>query len=103
MQNRGFALGTKLKFSVGALTAVLALMAWTGLGSITRLNESLAHAVDQSARKRELAGTLESAASDMIAGQNGLVLFTYAKDSARASQSKRLFQEASVSFGVAAK
>src|SRR5438309_1837599 len=98
MQLRRFTFGAKLRLSFAALAAVLALTAWSGLRSIGKLNDSFVATVDTSVRELALVGILESAESDMVAGQRGLFLFTYAKDRARASNAKRLFQDGTVKF-----
>ena len=58
-------------------------------GSVTaRRNTS--HVTSNGAGKIQMAAALNTAVSDMAAGQRGLILFTYAKDAARAAEAKDL-------------
>jgi len=84
--------GTRILLSFAVLAAVLGLAAAFGWRAVGSLQVALQSATSTVARKIQLAGALNAAVSDMAAGQRGLILFTYAKDPARAAEAKDLFR-----------
>jgi methyl-accepting chemotaxis protein len=93
MRYNRFTLGTRLTLSFGALTVMLALMAWSALSTVSVANSLLATTVTSSARKLELARNMNTAKSNMAAAQRGVVLFTYSKSPELSAAAKRLFSE----------
>jgi methyl-accepting chemotaxis protein/methyl-accepting chemotaxis protein-1 (serine sensor receptor) len=90
--------GTKINCAFGALAVVLALSVWSGFHTQGTLSDALESATGTTMRKVELAGMLNTAKSDMAAGQRGVVLFAYAKDSGQSTAAKQLFRDSSERF-----
>src|SRR5579863_38510 len=93
MMGRTLTFGSKIGMGTAALATALLLTAAYGLHTIGVFADDLANAIGKTARKQQLAGVLSTAASDMAAGQRGMILFTYAKDPVRAAAGDQLFQE----------
>jgi methyl-accepting chemotaxis protein/methyl-accepting chemotaxis protein-1 (serine sensor receptor) len=77
---------------------VIVLLAAVAMRSLSTMDEALRKTVEVNARKLDLSGQLEGAASDMAAGQRGLIMFSYAKNPAGVAAAEKLFQESSASF-----
>jgi methyl-accepting chemotaxis protein len=90
--------GAKIAIGTGTLAAVLLLTACYALHTIGVLSDDFTAAAVSTGRKLQLAGMLKASESDMAVGQRGLILYTYAKDSARAATAEQLFQESSARF-----
>jgi methyl-accepting chemotaxis protein len=86
-------IGRKLTLSFGALIAALLLLAGTSLSSIGSLNARFHATADLTARKIVLANQIDTAASDMQAGQRGLIMFTFAKMDQRAEAARKQFRD----------
>jgi methyl-accepting chemotaxis protein len=82
--------GTKILLSFAAVAAMLALAAAFGWRAVGSLQLALQSVTSNGAGKIQMAAALNTAVSDMAAGQRGLILFTYAKDPARAAEAKDL-------------
>jgi methyl-accepting chemotaxis protein len=95
MKQRTFTLGAKLGVSTGILVLVTIALAAVGLRSLGSADDILHRTIDMNARKVKLAGAMNTAESNMAAGQRGIVLFTYAKNPAAIAASETLFQESS--------
>ena len=93
MKNRTLTLGTKLGISLGGLTVMLALMAWSGIDSLGTASDLFTNTSTSTARKLILAGEMDAAESDMVVAQRGVVLFTYSKNPEQVARAKRLFSE----------
>lgn len=98
MKKAGLTFGTKINCTFAALATVLALTVWFGFHTAGSLGESLDDATGKTTRKLNLIGALDTGRANMAAAQRGLVMFTFAKDSAPASAAKHLFRESSESF-----
>src|ERR1035438_5691397 len=98
MKRNSLTFGAKINCTFAALAAVLALTIWSGFHTAGMLQELLENATTRTARRIELAGALNTAKSDMAAGQRGAILFTYAKDAGQANAARTLFQESSAAF-----
>ncbi len=59
------------------------------------LKENFDVAVDKTARKISLAGSLDTAESDMLAWQRAMMLHTFAKESQATESAKQRFAESS--------
>jgi len=92
MRTHGLSLGSKIALSIGALAVLLIVVAGYGLYALSAINSSFETAADITYRKAALIGDLNTAISNMAAGQRGLLAFTYAKDPALQSRAKQLFQ-----------
>jgi len=91
-------IGAKIALAAGALAGALLLLACCGLWSLGAATAAFEHTARNTARKLELAGEMAGASSKMAAGQQGLILFTYAKDAAQASTAKQLFEDGSATL-----
>jgi methyl-accepting chemotaxis protein len=98
MTYSNMSLGRKMAISTGVVTAVVVLMAALNLRTLANLSSTFENTAGVTARKLELAGTLNAAVSNMAAGQRGIILFTYAKNPGLAAGSEQLFQTSSASF-----
>jgi methyl-accepting chemotaxis protein/methyl-accepting chemotaxis protein-1 (serine sensor receptor) len=101
MKQQHWTFGVKMVVCTGALTLVIALMAGLGYRTVTTSTEILDNTTNVLARKIELAGALNTAASEMAAGQKGMVLASYAKDAAELAASESLFERSRQSFQAA--
>ena len=90
--------GAKVNCTFAALTVVLALTVWFGFYTMGTLRELLENATVKTARKVELAGTLNTSQANMAVGQLAEVLYSYAKDSNQVGGSKQIFRESSELF-----
>jgi hypothetical protein len=98
MKKTTLAFGTKINCSFAALAAVLALTVWFGFHTAGSLSDSLENATGKTLQKIELAGSLDTAVSDMATSGRGVIMFAYAKDSNQGAGSKELFRKSSESF-----
>src|SRR6185369_2441380 len=98
MQKRNLTFGIRLGISMGILGIVIVLLAAVGLRTLGTTEEALARTVENNARKLDLTGRLNAAASDMAVGQRGVIMFTYAKNPAGIASAEALFQESSAKF-----
>ena len=94
MKKKTLTLGAKLGIGIGVLGFVIVCMAAVGLRSLGMAEDIVHRAADVNAQKVKLAGAINTAESDMAAGQRGLILFTYAKNSAAAATSEAIFRDA---------
>ena len=85
--------GAKVGLCAGALVAALVLMTWVGLRSTASIYASYENTSQKTAREIELAGSINSAESDMAAAQRGMILFTYAMDAGQVSASRQSFED----------
>src|SRR5579872_1358832 len=92
---RTITFGTKIALGTGTLAAALLSTALYGLHTISTLNDDFAVTVGQTVRKLQLAGIVNTASSDMAAGQRGMIMFTYAKNPALAASADQLFLQSS--------
>jgi methyl-accepting chemotaxis protein/methyl-accepting chemotaxis protein-1 (serine sensor receptor) len=98
MKKKTLTLGAKLGLCTGALGVIMVVMALLGLRSLATAEDILHRTVELNARKLKLSGDLNTAESDMAAGQRGIILFTYAKNAVGLSSSETIFQEANAKF-----
>ena len=98
MRLSSLSIGAKIGISTGALTLALALSNWLGLWTIGVLGGAFDNAANGTARKIELAGVINTAESDMAAGERGLLVGAYTKNPAYAEASRRIFRESSTTI-----
>jgi len=98
MKQRTFTLGLKLGVSTGLLLLVTIALAAVGLHGLGTADDILHRTIDVNARKVKLAGVMDAAESDMGVGQRGMILFSYAKNSAATASAQTLFEENSATF-----
>ena len=101
MKQDGLTLGTKIYCTFAALSAVLALTAWFGFHTQSKLSDALTMATGKTQRKIELAGDLDTAKSDMAIATRNTILFTYTKNSGQLAASKADFHHASETLRTA--
>ena len=94
-------LGKKLTISFAAIVGLLLLSTAVSLLAIRSLGDHFDEAVKKTVPKVQLADRISTAQVDMFAWQRGLVMFTYAKDAARADMSRQRFREASATVAKA--
>src|SRR5947207_4008100 len=91
MRLRNLTFGTKILFSFAALAAMLALTAVYGFRAVGSLQSALDQSAGITTRRIQVVGAVDIAISNMAASQRRLILYTYAKDPARATEAKDLF------------
>jgi methyl-accepting chemotaxis protein len=87
-------IGKKL---IGCFVAMLVLTLSLGifsLSAISDLSESLNTAINKTTKKIELVDAVSIARSDMLAGQRGVILYTFTKDAGGLERAKQLFESA---------
>ncbi len=92
--NSQMTIGKKLMLSFAGLIVLLVGLSFTFLNVVGTLKDSFDTVVDKTAQKIALAGELNTAQSDMLAWQRGMILNTYSKDTEAVEGSKRKFREA---------
>ena len=95
MTTRKMTFGTKIAIATAGLGLALMLTAGYGLLTISTMNEASADLVGRTARKLQLDGAINTAKSDMAAGERGMILFTFSADREHYAAAQRLFQESS--------
>ncbi len=90
--------GKKLLISSGAMLAMTVLMGIGSLSSIKSLNTELETATQKTARRLQLAGTMDTAGSDMLAGMRGVVMFSYGKNPSKVDMCRRQFDTAAATW-----
>src|SRR5215475_8839950 len=79
MSLRELTVGKKLLLSVGSLLVMMIVLGLTSLNSITKLNSSLENSTQRTARRLILVGQIAGAGSDLLAGQRGVLMYSFAK------------------------
>src|SRR5882672_2361184 len=92
MRLRNLTFGTKILFSFATLASMLALTAVYGFRAVGSLQGALEQSTGITTRRIQLVGEVNLAVSNMAASQRRLILYTYAKDPARATEAKDLFR-----------
>ena len=87
-------MGKKLVIGFAAMLILTLLVGIAALSGISRLSHRFDVAVGVTVRKLNLIASIRSAAADMLAGQRGVVMFTYAKLPENASTARGLFRSA---------
>jgi methyl-accepting chemotaxis protein/methyl-accepting chemotaxis protein-1 (serine sensor receptor) len=101
MKQHHWTFGAKLAISNGILMLVIATMAVIGYRTVSTSTEILDATTNVLARKLELAGVLNSTASDMAAGQRGIVLASYGKDPSELAAADNQFDRSRQRFQAA--
>ena len=91
-------IGKKLTWSFGAMALITLILGVASLSSVGSLKQSFDTTANKSVRKVELSDTIARSASDMLAAQRGLVMFTFGKDPARRDQAGALFESAATKW-----
>jgi methyl-accepting chemotaxis protein/methyl-accepting chemotaxis protein-1 (serine sensor receptor) len=84
-------LGTKLLIGVVSILGLSILASVLGLMSIAILKNSFDQAVDETARKTELAGIINVTETRMFADQRGVILYAFTKDQVHGERFQRAF------------
>ncbi len=84
----------KLLVSVGAVLLMSVAQGLTSLNSSSEINASLENATKSTARRVSLVGQIDAAGSSMLAGQRGLLMYSFAKAPAGVERSKALVNTA---------
>jgi methyl-accepting chemotaxis protein len=88
-------IGKKLYASVGALLLLTLILGLASLNSTNSLTTRLDTATQKTARRLKLAGKIDSAGADMLAGQRGVALYAMAKSPEMVEKSKEMVRGAS--------
>jgi methyl-accepting chemotaxis protein/methyl-accepting chemotaxis protein-1 (serine sensor receptor) len=87
-------IGKKLLTSVGSLLVMTLTLGTASLMSIHKLADRLDAATQKTARRLKLAGLMDAAGSDMLAGQRGMVSYCYGKKKEGIASSETMFDSA---------
>ena len=98
MKPKDLTIGMKTAFSIGMLVAVLAVMAGFALYTISSFKDSFEVTTGATARNIQSVGDVHAAASGMLAGQRGVLIFALSRRMADAATAKALFQRSSTDF-----
>jgi methyl-accepting chemotaxis protein len=85
-------IGKKLTLTTGAMVLATLVSGIAALNTIGRLSDQLAVSTTRTARRLQLAGAIDATTGDMLAGQRGMVLYTYAKSPESVQKAKELFE-----------
>ena len=96
--NTRWTIGRKLAVSCGAMLLLAVVMGIASLRSMSALDSELEIATHQATRRLWLAGSIKTAGSDMLAGQRGMIMFSYAKLPASVQTARQLFDSAAESW-----
>jgi methyl-accepting chemotaxis protein/methyl-accepting chemotaxis protein-1 (serine sensor receptor) len=83
-------IGGKLLISVGSLLLMTIALGVAYLTSINQMTDKLDSSIRKTARRTKLAGDMDGADSDMLAGQRGIILYTYGKNKEGVESSKAM-------------
>src|SRR3569832_1152821 len=89
-------IGKKPFGSLGACIALTLVVGGTSLWLISDLGASLKKTVNSTARKQVLAADIDTAESDMLAAERGILLRALTKETAHEARNKQDFQNASL-------
>jgi CHASE3 domain sensor protein len=83
----------KLYLSLGVTFALSIVLGVTALLSIADLSALLRTAVTSTAQKQQMAGDLDTAASEMLAADRGILVHSYMKDASAMEKYNRHFKD----------
>jgi methyl-accepting chemotaxis protein/methyl-accepting chemotaxis protein-1 (serine sensor receptor) len=87
-------MGKKLVIGFAGMLVLTLLVGIAALSGISKLSHRLDVAIGSTARKLNLVALIRSAGSDMLAGERGVVMFTYAKRPEDVTSARELFTSA---------
>ena len=88
-------IGKKLMMCFGGVLVLVMGLAYSSLSSVGALGTALDQAVNKTAKKTEMIGQVQTAVSDMRAGQRGVILFSMLRDPAKVKMASDTFRAAS--------
>lgn len=88
-------IGKKLTYCTGAMLVMSLVLGIYSLTAIIQLRQGLERAIGETVQKAHLVSGIDVAASDMLGGQRGVVLYAFGKVPAASAQSAEFFQSAS--------
>ena len=88
-------IGKKLMMCFGGVLVLVMGLAYSSLSSVGALGTALDQAVNKTAKKTEMIGQVQTAVSEMRAGQRGLILFSMLRDPAKVKMATDAFGSAS--------
>jgi methyl-accepting chemotaxis protein len=89
---KSLTIGTKFRAGSLILFAVTLIMGLSSVLALRSMNQSFETAVQKTARKLQLGGSIDTIKSDMYVAQRGMVLATFMKDRDKAGAQKREFE-----------
>jgi len=89
---RQMTIGKKLMLSFGAMLAVLIVLSAAALSAIASLKSRFEDTANKTAKEIILADNINTAVSNMFAGQRGLIIMRYAKDFDRMGTARDMFR-----------
>jgi len=92
-------IGKKLMFAIGGMLAVLLGLAYSSFSSLGTLGTLLDTAVNKTAKKMVLVGSIEVAVEHLRTAQRGVILYSMLKNPAVVNKSKELFSSSTAEVG----
>ena len=84
-------IGKKLMLCFGGMLALTLVLGIISLRAIGKLHTELASATNETAKRLQIAGDINTAGSDMLAGQRGMIAYAFAKSPSGVQEAKNLF------------
>lgn len=84
-------IGKQLLLVTGALVALVLVLSYASLSAIGSLEDSFNEVAGKTHQKTVLADEINTAESDMLAGQRGYLLYAFMKDAGMMESSKKVF------------
>jgi len=88
-----YTIGTKLMAGAAAMLVLMMVLSYSGLSAIGTFREQFNTAVDVTVRKLVLADTIDTAQTAMVSAQRGIIVGSFAKDSAEMEKQKQTFRD----------
>ena len=85
-------IGKKLMLAFGAMLALTLGLAWSSLSSVSSLGKELDTEINSTAKKTELAMTIQASAMQIRAGVRGQIMYSVFKDPAKVEPSKEMLR-----------
>jgi methyl-accepting chemotaxis protein/methyl-accepting chemotaxis protein-1 (serine sensor receptor) len=93
VKKRNYTFGTKVLTAFAGMGALLGILGWLSLSSVSASKQSFDNAVNKTVVKLSLFDEIDANRIQMISNQRGVVLGTFAKDEAEIQKNEGLFRE----------
>ena len=96
--NRNWSIGTKITACCSVMLLLVSVMGLVSLSTASSINAELVDATQNTARRLQVGGIIDTAGSDMLAGMRGIVMFTYGRMPSRVQGARELFESGASSW-----
>lgn len=87
-------LSKKLTICVGSLMALMLVLGFTSLNSISQIHQELERTAQGTAMRVQLSGRMNTSAAEMLSAMRGIVLFSYGNNQAMVQMCQQQFEGA---------